>query len=131
MQTEIYFEFERWLDNLLENNDIPEQTAAFNFNLYEESAEDSIYSVQIIAADRFDENDGDWACYEIWSSEEDIFCIDTSDEDDTGREYALVLITEMCSEYLESGNYRDILLDTKAVAIGFVDGDINIISKSE
>lgn len=34
---EIYSGFENWLDNLLENNDMPADTKAFNFNLYEES----------------------------------------------------------------------------------------------
>lgn len=131
MQTEIYLEFEKWLDNLLENNDIPDETAAFNFNLYEESAENSIYSIQIIAADNFDENDSDWACCEVWSSEEDIFCIELSDENDSSRNAAEKLITEMCEEYLESGKYREILLGTKAVGLGFVDGDLDIIYRAE
>ena len=54
MQTEIYEEFSHWLDSLLENNDMPENTVAFNFNLYEESEEDSVCGIQLIAADRFD-----------------------------------------------------------------------------
>ena len=83
MQTEIYEEFSHWLDSLLENNDMPENTVAFNFNLYEESEEDSVCGIQLIAADRFDpENGDDWACCEAWSSEEDIFCVSTADEDD-------------------------------------------------
>ena len=131
LQTAIYEEFEKWLDDLLENNDMPENTAAFNFNLYEESVEEHIYGVQLIAAERFDKDDPDWPCDEVWSSEEDIFCIDTSDEEDTGWKHALELISEMCSEYLENGRYKDILTDSQGVGIGFVDGDIDLIYKAE
>ena len=133
IQTEIYEEFSAWLDNLLENNEMPEDTAAFNFNLYEESEDSSehIYGVQLIAADRFEPEDGEWACYEAWSSEEDIFCVDTSDEEDTSAQYAQKLIGEMVSEYLASGKYRDILLGTQAVGIGFVDGDIELLCRAE
>ena len=133
IQTEIYEEFSAWLDNLLENNEMPEETAAFNFNLYEESEDSSehIYGVQLIAADRFEPEDGEWDCYEAWSSEEDIFCVDTSDEEDTSAQYAQKLIGEMVSEYLASGKYRDILLGTQAVGIGFVDGDIELLCRAE
>ena len=131
-KVEIYEEFEKWLDNLLENNDMPENTEAFNFNLYEESEQDNIYGVQIIASDRFDEDDeGEWACCEVWSSEEDIFCADTSDEDDKSRQQALKFITELVCDYLENGKYRDILLGSRAVGIGFVDGDLDLIYKAE
>ncbi len=131
IQIEIYEHFAAWLDNLLENNEMPKNTAAFNFNLYEESVEDHIYGVQLIASERFDKDDPDWPCDEVWSSEEDIFCVDTSDEEDTGWKHALALISEMCSEYLENGKYKDILLDSQGVGIGFVDGDIDLIYKAE
>lgn len=123
---EIYLEFEKWLGNLLENNDMPENTEAFCFNIYEE--EDETYGVQLIASDEFDENDGgDWACSEIWSSEEDIFYIDHSDEENAGKERGLEFISGLICDYLERGSYRNILLGAKAVAAGFVDGDLEII----
>ncbi|MDE5770720.1 MAG: hypothetical protein K2I06_03670 [Ruminococcus sp.] len=121
---EIYGEFENWLDNLLKNNDMPENTRAFNFNLYEE--DDNVYSVQLIASDRFDADDDDWACCEIWSSEEDIFFVDVSDEDDKSHEVFEKFITSMISDYIRRGAYGDVL-GFVAVGIGFVDGDLNII----
>ena len=131
VQIEIYEEFEKWLNDLLENNTIPDDVKAFNFNLYEEFEEDSIYGVQLIAADRFDENDPDWACDEVWSSEEDIFCVDTSDEEDSGWKNAMDLISGLVSEYLENGLHRNLLRGTDAVGIGFVDGDIELLYKAE
>lgn len=128
---EIYSEFEKWLDDLLENNDMPENTVAYCFNLYEESIEDCVYGIQLIASDEFDPEDGEWACSEVWSSEEDVFCIDISDEDEKDWKRALKLFTEMAVQYLESGKYRNILLDSKGIGIGFVDGELDLIFKAE
>lgn len=54
LQMNIYEEFAHWLDDLLENNEMPESTQAYCFNLYEESDEDHIYGVQLVAAGEFD-----------------------------------------------------------------------------
>ena len=48
---EIYHKFEEWLDSLLDNNDMPEDTAAYNFNLYDEAMEGIVYGIQIVACD--------------------------------------------------------------------------------
>lgn len=126
--TEIYIKFENWLDNLLENNDMPADTKAFNFNLYEESEGEYVYGVQIIASDRFDiDDDGDWACYEVWSSEEDIFCVSAADEDDKSGQAFQKFISGIVVDYLENGKYKNILLNSKGIGIGFVDGEIDII----
>ena len=129
LQMNIYEEFAHWLDDILENNDMPEETKAFCFNLYEESEEDHIYAVQLVAACEFDPDDkeGEWACEEVWSCEENIFTVDTSDEDDTGREHAQELIKEMAEEYISNGRYKDILSGGRGAAIGFVDGNLEII----
>ena len=133
IQIEIYEEFEKWLDDILENSDIPENTAAFCFNLYEESAEEHLYSIQPAAAGDYDPDDkeGNWACDELWSSEENVFTVDTSDEESTEKDHAFELFKEMCEEYLENGKYKNILLDSQAVAIGFVDGELSLVFKAE
>ncbi len=123
---EIYIEFEKWLSKLLEN-DMPDNTAAYNFNIYEE--EDETYGVQLIASDEFSEDDDDWACSEIWSSEEEIFYIDHSDEKDADRERGLEFISQLISDYLEKGEKADKLKAVKAVGAGFVDGELKILYK--
>lgn len=125
---DIYVEFVNWLDNILENNDMPDETVSFCFNLYEESVEDSVYAVQLVACEAFDENDPDWACEECWSSEEDIFCVELSDEAEKDWKAAQNLIKGWAEEYLGNGKYADILT-TKPVGIGFVDGDLEIIHR--
>lgn len=128
---EIYEEFCHWLDNLLENNEMPEKTAAFCFNLYEESVEDSVYSTQLVACDKFDEGDPDWACEECWSSEEDVFCIELSDEAEKDRKAAQQIFTDMAVDYLTEGKYGKILSSKEAVGIGFVDGDIELLYRTK
>ncbi len=125
---DIYVEFVNWLDNILENNDMPDETVSFCFNLYEESVEDSVYAVQLVACEAFDENDPDWACEECWSSEEDIFCVELSDEAEKDWKAAQKLITGWVKEYLGNGKYADILT-SKPVGIGFVDGVVEIIRR--
>ena len=100
--------------------------------IYEEFAhwlDDHIYGVQLVATCEFDpdDKDGEWACEEVWSCEENIFTVDTSDEDDTGREHAQELIKEMAEEYLGNGRYKDILNEVKGTAIGVVDGDLESV----
>lgn len=131
MNNEIYEEFIHWLDDLLENNEMPDETKAFCFNLYEESAEDSVYSVQLVACEKFDADDPDWACEECWSSEEDIFCIELSDETERDRKAAQQIFTGMASDYLAEGKYGKILTSKEAVGIGFVDGDIELVYRAE
>ncbi len=120
---EIYMEFKNWLDSQLEN-DMPAETKAFCFNLYEESAEDCVYSVQLVACDKFDKDDSDWACEEVWSSEEDIFCIELSDEQDKDWKSAQELIKSWVQEYMKDCD----ILSAKPVAIGFVDGELELIN---
>ncbi|MDE6780435.1 MAG: hypothetical protein K2J40_03125 [Ruminococcus sp.] len=120
----MYSSFTEWLDNLLENNDIPADTKAFNFNLYDE--EGDVFGVQLIASDRFDPDGDEWACCEIWSSEEDVFFVDASDEDDKSPEAFEKFITDIVSDYIRTGTYGDVL-GFVPVGIGFVDGDLNII----
>ncbi len=127
MENEIYNAFADWLNSLLEK-DMPENTKAYNFNIYEE--EDETYGIQLIASDRFYENDGgEWACSEIYSSEEDIFYIDHSDEKNADRQRGMEFICSLINEYLKNGKYSDKLKNSKAVGAGFVDGDIEILFK--
>lgn len=131
MDNEIYNAFSEWLDSLLEN-DMPDNTKAYNFNIYDELDEDGndarTYGIQLIASDEFDENDGgEWACSEIYSSQEDIFYIDHSDEDNIDSESGLEFICDLIREYLDNGEYSDKFLKVQAVGAGFVDGDIKII----
>lgn len=123
---EIYDDFSKWLDKHL-SEDLPSDIAAVNFNLYEGS--EQTYDVELVGCVTFDESDGDWACDAIFSTEEDLFFVSRT-EDIAQWEQGLSFITALLEKYLNEGNYSDKLKNYLAVGIGFVDGDINILYRS-
>ncbi len=118
----MYSEFANWLDRIIEENN-PIDAAALCFNLYEN--EDCSWSIQLIGAPDFDEDDDDWACDEVFSTEEDVF----SWKREAGWEEILIAAAELIDKYLDEGKYADSLKEYKAIATGFVDGDLSVIYK--
>ena len=116
----MYNEFEAWLDAALEA-DLPENIAAFNFNLYEDG--DNLWSIELIGASRFDPEDPDWACDEVFTNREDP--LSWSEEADW--EDVQEAMTTCVARYLSEGAYASALKNSEAVGIGFVDGDITIV----
>ena len=115
-------EFKVWVEKYL--IDLPENAAAINFNLYEG---EEPYSVQLIAADAFDEKDEDWACEEIFSTEDDLFVIPMA-EGIEDLEDALVYIKSLIEEYLKISSYKSILKNLQGIGVGFVDGNVELLS---
>lgn len=118
----MYIDFENWLNRVLDEN-VPIKGAAINFNLYEEA--DMNWSIQLISASSFDEEDPDWCCEEEFTTGEDLF----SWHHDTGWEEIFDISCDMIRKYLTEGKYSEELKKYEAVAIGFVDGDLEIIYK--
>lgn len=116
--------FNQWLDSVLEK-DIPNEVVAFNFNIYEDP--DMRWSVEVVGTSFFDENNDDWACNEVteFGTREKPF----SWQEDTTWEEVLFKVKNQVSKYLEEGKYSWKLEDKKAVACGFVDGDLVILHK--
>jgi hypothetical protein len=126
MDNIIYNEFEKWIDVILGGN-ISNDVIAFNFNLYE--AEDS-YHIQLIGAPTFSQEDQDWACYEVFTTGENIFIINRKI---AGQDWeqGLKFSKNMIIKYLEEGKYNYKLKEKQAVGIGFVDGDLEILFRKE
>jgi len=119
----LYFnEFSEWLNKYLEK--LPSDVVAVNFNLYE--GVNKTYDIQLIGTDEFDEDDEDWACSDFFSTEEDIYLIPRT-KDISNWQDGLNFITKIIEKYLDEGKYSDKLKQLKAVGVGFVDGDINIL----
>ncbi|WP_371371933.1 hypothetical protein [Sporomusa aerivorans] len=117
----------KWLDKIL-SQELPKGIVAFNFNIYEGS--NGTYDVQLIGSDEFDENDEDWACSDYYSSGEDICYIKRIKEIEQW-EQGLSFITKLVEQYLIEGRNADSLKSACVIGIGFVDGDIGIIYRSE
>lgn len=118
----MYTDFENWLNRILEEN-IPIKGAAVNFNLYEE--EDNNWSIQLISASYFDEDDPDWCCEEVFTTGEDLF----SWQQDSGWEKIFKTSCDLIRRYLKEGKYSAEFKKYQAVAVGFVDGDLEILYK--
>lgn len=117
-----YDDIEKWLNNIFSEK-LPKNIIAFNFNLYED--EDNKWSIELIGSDTYDENNEDWACREIFTSRNNLFVFSRNDEWKNILNDVKVII----SKYLKDGKCNAILKSAKAIGIGFVDGDIDIIYK--
>lgn len=131
--------FEEWVDKVIEK--CPTQKAkGYVFNIYDNGNKN--YSVEIVATKSFNEEDEDWACDELWASRE--HCPEFMFKSKSW-EIALKEITDYVKDYLDyrervdsNGNKR---LDSKyysvftgensAVAVGFVEGDLNVLYSSK
>lgn len=122
----MYNEVSEWLGGVL-NEDIPEETAAFCFNLYEDAG--SNWSMELIGSERFDAFDDDWACDEItdFDTREHPFSWNQAGTWDE----ILGEICEILKKYLQTGKYAEVLKSKMAVGVGFTDGDIEIIYKND
>ena len=116
----MYNEFAAWLDAALEA-EMPENIAAFNFNLYED--DENLWSIELIGASRFDPEDPDWACDEVFTNREEPL----SWEEEADWTDVLETMTQCVEKYLIEGAYASTLKNSEAVGIGFVDGDITIV----
>lgn len=126
-QSSNFMHFSYWLDNVLQQQ-LPEGIIAFNFNIYEGSK--GTYDIQLIGSEEFDDNDQDWACTDFYSSGENICCIKRVKEIEQW-EQGLNYILELTRRYLSEGKNADILKSASAIGVGFVDGDIEIIYRSQ
>lgn len=115
-----------WLDKVLEQ-DVPAEVKAFCFNLYEGDAGE--WSLELVGTERFDMEDEDWACDEVtdFGTRDNPFTW----EEAAGWERVLAEIRDILWYYVadnHAGKYADKLADRAGVGVGFVDGNIEIIS---
>lgn len=116
----LYYDFEKWLDSIFTNK-LDFKVIALNFNIYETP---NSYAIELIGSDEFDEEDEDWACDAIFSSD-DVFEIEKSIF--LNWKSALEGISELIKEYLNKGNNSNYIKSFKGIGVGFVDGDIDIL----
>ena len=120
----MYENFKKWLDGALEL-EIPENAVALNFNIYEDG--DDWWAVELVACDRFDVADQDWACDEVFTTREEPF------EWQEATEWQTIMdnVTGWVAKYLAEGTHADTARAYRGVGCGFVDGDIEILYTKE
>ena len=122
----MYDRLSSWLDEVFERN-IPEDVVSICFNLYEDG--DDNWSLEVVGCSSFDSEDSDWACDEVTD-------LGTRDEPFAWAEEAIwekVLsdVTKLLYQYLQEGKASAYLNSLDGVAVGFADGDLNILVEKE
>ena len=122
--TDMYEDFAKWLDAVLDSN-MPIEGVAVNFNIYDEG--DNEWSIQLAVTGSYNEEDDEWAYDEVFTSEEDIY---TWNEE---IDYDEVMSTtyKMIAEYLEKGKFSAEFKKYQAVTCGFIDGDLAKVYPNE
>ena len=118
-----YPTFEKWMDKTL-SAPLPDGIAAFCFNMYEDGG--GKWSVEIIGSPKFDKEDSDWACYEVFENRKDCLRWKNTYPWDANLE----LIKSYIERYLKEGKYAHLLKDKEGLGVGFVDGDLILIEIS-
>ena len=118
----MYQEISKWIGKAL-SQEIPEKVVAFCFNLYEDG--DDQWSMELIGAERFDLADEDWACDEVTDlgTREERFVWEKPAEWNVIPDETVAFL----KEYLERGEFAEVLKSKAGVAVGFVDGDIVVL----
>ncbi|MBA3037823.1 MAG: hypothetical protein FP814_15195 [Desulfobacterium sp.] len=114
-----------WIDSVLGKNNFS-SIRSVNFNLYEG---EGTFHLQIIGSNRTPEEDEEWYCDEDFTTGENVFIINrkvTGEKWEEGLNY----FKNVLKEYIEKGKFNKVLKNMKAVGIGFVDGDDEIIYES-
>ena len=94
---------------------LPAEAKALCLNLYE-GEEEGEFDAQLVACAAYDREDPDWACEDIYSTGEELFCFTAED-----WEAALDAMLELMAEIVNDGILPDAI---EYVAAGFVDGDL-------
>ncbi len=115
--------FTNWLDRSVPA-DLPSAVRGFSFNLTEVVSGE--FEIELIGAERFDADDEDWACEEIWEPTQRSIEISGGAVGD-GWEEVLERMAGMVMDYLSSGARSEILKSADGVGIGFVDGNLKIL----
>lgn len=119
-------EFESWLASALAP-EIPSIVVAFSFNIFELDSAQANYGIELVGCDEFDAGDSDWACGEVWvASPRSIFI--PRGFVSGGWEACLHGIEQLVLSVMEKSSVAaKKLKEAKAVAVGFVDGDLKLI----
>ena len=124
----MYDKIEKWLNDILEQ-EIPPETVAFCFNLYEDDS--NSWSMELVGTGDFDANpdNSDWACEE--GTDFDTRDTPLSWEEDAEWDEVLEGVIAALKQYLNNGLHADVLKAYAGVGVGFVDGDMVILYGKE
>jgi hypothetical protein len=109
-----------WLRRVCAAETPPASVIAFNIGLFE--TEDG-FSAYLVGAERYDANDGDWACNEAFTARERYLALPLGH--DAKWQRVLELVVDAVRRFLASTEgAASFLARARAVTVGFDDGDL-------
>jgi hypothetical protein len=117
--------FKAWLRKSLDTV-VPESVRAFSFNLYEAGSDDSPFGVELIGSPHFDVEDSDWACEEIWEATPRRLPIPATFSTNSWQT-CLANVKALVLRALQDKTVGEILQTREGIAVGFVDGDLDLV----
>jgi hypothetical protein len=119
-------EFENWLASAFAV-DVPDTVVAYSFNIFEIDSSDAKYGIELIGASEFDADNMDWACDEAWVPNPRALSIPLAFANGDWKA-CLVSAKQLVHRSLGSASRASTkIMTAEAVAIGFVDGDLELI----
>ena len=118
--------FANWVNELLAGS-VPEGIEGYCFNLYQD--DDTQWSVELVGAAFYDEENDDWPCEEITSFGTRENPLEWEEETDSAT--VLSEVSQWIAQYLNEGPRAALLQEAKGVACGFVDGELVYFKKTE
>jgi hypothetical protein len=119
--------FEQWLQEALQPG-VPQEVQAFSFNLFEPAGQKGVkFGIELIGAGRFAPDDQDWACDEVWEPAQRGLAIPVSFSGENW-ERCLERVRGLLQPVLQRGDGPSAVLKSRrAVGLGFVDGELEIV----
>jgi hypothetical protein len=115
-------QFDNWITRLTKNEKPTAEVVAFNFGLFET---ESGYTIYVIGAKTFDEEDSDWAT-EVDFEPKDKY-LEINPDETKGLEWNDVLEKAKLTieQFISSDKFNDSFLrNAEAITTGFDDGDL-------
>ena len=120
-----YAGFEAWLDRLF-SRETPDGVVALSFNLYE-GADVGSWSAELIGTSEFDSESDGWASSEVFTARDCV--LDWEEASDLLRIQSR--LRDYALRYLREGRYGARMKAYRAVALGFVTGELLLLHRSE
>jgi len=115
----------QWINESLVNG-FPSKVKAFSFNLYERSTN---FGFELVGTSEFDEEDADWVCEEVFEPKQRQIDIPVSYSGKSWQQ-CLEKMKSLVLSYLETDEPGAVVLkQAQGVGIGFVDGDMDLLTK--
>lgn len=119
-------QFDDWLATAMASA-IPTEVIAFSFNLFELGSAEAGYGVELVGTDEFDMENSDWACAEAWVAHPRFIAIPRAFSSGSWqaclRDVKQLAINALSGSSITSGKLKE----ASVVAVGFTDGDLELI----